>query len=280
MFWHLCRRIAFIGSIGGVFRIGVSIRTDYVNTRRQRRFRFDFYATSADLATFNREEGTLRVRHQVVCFSEIIHGTSNYNRTIFRYIFHADFILLTFRRCENITILPNLRRRFKRFAIAEVRCYTIIKQVVNTTTPGKLFVITFIGRPGNAVKRFLICPVITTAQGNQHFIPLRLILNINARLFLLIQNAVRAGVCRIFGIEVEIGIHRIVQIEQWHRVVVTKPGVDVITHTHKVDTGQQGVVDIASGKLALQLGINGEVLQLLIINDVFTCQIMAFIRWR
>ncbi|SQD06741.1 Uncharacterised protein [Escherichia coli] len=126
----------------------------------------------------------------------------------------------------------------------------------------------------------MICPVITTAQGDQHFIPLRLILNINARLFLLIQNAVRAGVCRIFGIEVEIGIHRIVQIEQWHRVVVTKPGVDVITHTHKVDTGQQGVVDIASGKLALQLGINGEVLQLLIINDVFTCQIMAFIRWR
>ncbi|KDX37298.1 hypothetical protein AC96_0161 [Escherichia coli 2-156-04_S4_C2] len=40
------------------------------------------------------------------------------------------------------------------------------------------------------------------------------------------------------------------------------------------------MVDIASGKLALQLGINGEVLQLLIINDVFTCQIMAFIRWR
>ncbi len=53
--------------------------------------------------------------------------------------------------------------------------------------------------------------------------------------------------------EVKIGIHRIVQIEQWHRVVVTKPGVDVITHTHKVDTGQQSVVDIASGKLALQL---------------------------
>ena len=35
-------------------------------------------------------------------------------------------------------------------------------------------------------------------------------------------------------------------------------------------------IDYTSGTVT----VNGEVLQLLIINDVFTCQIMAFIRWR
>ncbi|XPE61155.1 hypothetical protein ACNKHT_01020 [Shigella flexneri] len=83
-------------------------------------------------------------------------------------------------------------------------------------------------------------------------------------MFLFIQNAVKAGVCRISGNRVEMGIHRIGDIEQWHRVAsnVTCP-----RHydTHKVDIGQQGVVDIASGKLALQSGRStGEVLELLI----------------
>lgn len=116
---------------------------------------------------------------------------------------------------------------------------------------GKLFVIMFIGCFGNVVKRFLICLVIMIVQGDQYFILLCLILNINVCLFLFIQNVVRVGVCWIFGIEVEIGIYWIVQIEQWYRVVVIKSGVDVIMYMYKVDIGQQGVVDIVSGKFVL-----------------------------
>ncbi|MNE80699.1 hypothetical protein D3C80_1772940 [compost metagenome] len=44
VFWHLRWRVAFVIGVGGVFRIGVGVRTHNVNTRRQRRFSFNFHA--------------------------------------------------------------------------------------------------------------------------------------------------------------------------------------------------------------------------------------------
>ncbi|MNN17210.1 hypothetical protein D3C81_1303870 [compost metagenome] len=99
-------------------------------------------------------------------------------------------------------------------------------------------------------------------------------------MLLTVQDLIRTGRSRIFRIEIEIGVHRIVEIQQRHGVVVAEPGVDVVTHTHKVNADQQGVVNGTGRKFALQLGIHGEVLQLLIINHVFTRQIMTFVRRR
>ncbi|CAH3439299.1 hypothetical protein AI2615V1_0755 [Enterobacter cloacae] len=56
MFWHLRRCVAFVVSVGGVFSIGIGIRTYNVNACRERRLRFQLYATGADLTAFNGEE--------------------------------------------------------------------------------------------------------------------------------------------------------------------------------------------------------------------------------
>ena len=190
MFWHLCRRVTFVGGIRSVLRIGIGIRTDNVDASGKRSFGFNLHAARTNFTTFNREERTCRIGHQVIGFGQLIEGTGNHNRTIVGYVFHTSFVLFTFRRSKNITACASLRGWLKRFAIAEIRRYTIIEQVVNTTAPGKLFIISGTLRRGNTVQRILFRPVITTPQSNQHFIPLRLVLYVKTSLFLFIQHLI------------------------------------------------------------------------------------------
>ncbi len=198
MFWHLSRRVAFVGGVRGVFRIGVGIRTHQVDARREGRFRFQLYATRADFTALNREEGARRVRHQVVGFGQLVQRTGDDDRTIVRHVFHARFVLFALRRREQFALGIGLRSRFKRFAVAKVRSYAVIKQIVNATAPGELGIITFGGGVRHAVVGFLIGPVITAAQGYQHFIPLRLILNVQPRLFLTVEDLIWTGGRGIF----------------------------------------------------------------------------------
>ena len=74
----------------------------------------------------------------------------------------------------------------------------VVEQVVNTATPGELLIIAGIRYTRNTVQRVLLSPVVTTAQSDQHLIPLHLILSVQARLFLFIQNTVgsaRSSMC-------------------------------------------------------------------------------------
>ena len=192
MFWHLGRRIAFIVGIRGVLSIGVSVRTDHIDARRKCRFRFHFNATRTNFPPLNREERSCRIGHQIVGFGQLIDCAGNNNGTIVRDVFHARFVLLTFRRSENITIRSRLRSWFKRFTIAEIRCYAVIEQIVNTTTPSELFIIPGILSSSHAVERVLLRPIVTATEGNKHFIPLHLILDVQTSLFLLVQHLISA----------------------------------------------------------------------------------------
>lgn len=48
--------------------------------------------------------------------------------------------------------------------------------------------------------------------------------------------------------------------------------VDIVTHPHIVNAGQQCVIHGTGSEFALQLGINSEVLQFLIIVNILTSQ--------
>lgn len=169
MLWHLSRRITFVGGIRSVLCIGIGIRTDNVDASGKRSFGFNLYAARANFTTFNREERTCRIGHQVIGFGQLIKGTGNDNRTIVGYVFHTSFVLFAFRWSKNITACTGLRGWLKRFAIAEIRRYTIIEQVVNTTAPGKLFIISGTLRRGNTVERILLRPVITPPRVTSTF---------------------------------------------------------------------------------------------------------------
>ncbi|MOA00460.1 hypothetical protein D3C78_1198230 [compost metagenome] len=107
MFRHLRWRVAFVIGVGGVFHIGIGIRTHHIDVGGKRRFGFQFKTTRTDFAAFNREECTRRITHQVVGFGELIYRTGQHNRTIFGYIFHAGFVLFAFGRSKDIAIRAN-----------------------------------------------------------------------------------------------------------------------------------------------------------------------------
>ena len=72
--------------------------------------------------------------------------------------------------------------------------------------------------------------------------------------------------------KVKIATVKIIDIRRRYRTSPTEPGVDIVTHTHIVNAGQQCVIQGTGGECALQLGINREILQFFIIVNVLTSQ--------
>ncbi|MNE17581.1 hypothetical protein D3C80_1105670 [compost metagenome] len=75
--------------------------------------------------------------------------------------------------------------------------------------------------------------------------------------------------------KIEIAAIKVIDVGRRNGAGIAKPGVDVVTHAHKVNAGQQGVIHRTGREFALQLGIDREILEFFVINHVLTGQRMA-----
>ncbi len=94
-------------------------------------------------------------------------------------------------------------------------------------------------RPSHNVHPMLLRDFIPTVPGPRRTDPFAFAYSkIGTGRMLLIREA-KSKLC----------VHRVIEVKQRYGVVVAKPCINIVTHTHKVDAGQQRVIHLTGGNL-------------------------------